>query len=142
MSTHGLRAGTFAYGSCSPGLVPPGPHPLLIVQTFPNGNCLVAYVTHSDDLYSVGLELHRSDVPSAYIEAGGPLDDPEDSETSVLGLVNTEGIRTVVPADITGPRRLQMGSATIRLSCLKPLDDPEWLPLRSRIRTALGLPDD
>lgn len=134
-----IPAGTFARASCAPGFRPPGPHPLLVIKSFLNGNCLVAYVTHSDDYYAKGISLRRREVPSAFREHGGPLTDPPGRETSVLGLLDHQGDRRLLDADIISPTHLRIGTDDVHLTYVKTLTAHEWEPLRRNIRRLLGV---
>lgn len=135
-----IPAGTLAWASCAPGFHPPGQHPVLVLKSFPNGNCLVVFVTHSDDLYQATIPLLRREIPSAFREHGGPLSDPPGAETSVLGLIDSQGCRRIVDADMVSPTQLRIGTADVYLTYIKQLPEAEWGPLRERIRRELGLP--
>ena len=131
-----IAAGTIAWASAAPGFRLPGPHPVLVVRSFPNGNVSVVFVTHSGDLMRVGLPLRRRDLPSAFRERGGPLTDAD----GVLGLIDHRGHQCILIAEPAGTDRLLVGATEIRLSHVVQLPATEWEPLRFRIRSALGLP--
>jgi hypothetical protein len=131
-----MRPGTIAWSSIAPGFQPPGPHPLLVVRSFPNVNLAVAFVTHSEDLLRIGLQLRRQELPSAFRDRGGPLTD----EAGVLALVDHRGNIRLAVAEPVGADRLQIGSAEVALTRIVQLPDGEWQPLRIRIRSALGVP--
>lgn len=126
--------GTIAWASAAPGFRPPGPHPLLIVQSFLNGNVGVAFVTHSADLLRIGLALRRRELPSAFVEHGGPLTD----EDGVLALVDDRGCARIAVAEPLGGNRLRIGISEVTLTRVVRLPDGEWQPLRLRIQAALG----
>ena len=130
-----IPPGTIGWASAAPGFNPPGPHPLLIVQAFPNDNVGVAFVTHSTDLLRVGLPLRRSELPSAFRESGGPLRD----EDGVLALVDDRGRTCIAVAEPVGANCLRIGTSEVTLTRVALLPDGEWQPLRLRIRAALGL---
>ena len=68
-----LRPGTMAWADIAPGLRLPGPHPVLILKTYPSGNCDIAFISHSDDLVSGRVPITRPMCPHAFRENGGPL---------------------------------------------------------------------
>ena len=127
-----ITAGTIAWASSAPGFQPPGPHALVVVLSYPNGNIGVAFVTHSNDLYRVGVRITRADCPSAFRERGGPLTD----EHGVLGLVDTYGDARVATATLVSADRIRIGSAEVVLSRIVKLPDVEWQTLRKQIRAA------
>ncbi len=129
-----ITAGTIAWASAAPGFRPPSPHPLLVLKSFPNGNCAIAFVTHSRDLLRASVPLLRSQVPSAFREFGGPLTD----EHSVVALIDDRGQKRVAIATVSASDRLMIGSSQVELTFLVRLPDPEWSPLRLKIIAALG----
>ncbi len=129
-----IPVGTIAWATMAPGFKPPGPHPVLVVQAFPNGNLGLAFITHSSDLLRVGLPLRRSDCPSAFRERGGPLSD----EDGVIALVDDRGCKRIAIATPIDSGCVRIGTIEVTLTRVVHLSDDVWLPLRLRIRTALG----
>jgi len=129
-----IPAGTIAWANCAPGFRPPGPHALVVVLVYPNGNMGVAFVTHASDLYRVGVRITRGDCPSAFRERGGPLSD----ENGVMGLLDTRGDSRVVTATPVARDRLRIGAVEVSLTRIVPLPDAEWQKLRERIHAAQG----
>ena len=129
-----ITAGTIAWASAAPGFRPPSPHPLLVLKTFPNGNCAIGFITHSRDLLRASVSLHRNELPSAFRERGGPLID----ERSVVALIDDRGQKRVAIATVSASDRLMIGSSLVQLTHIVRLPDPEWSPLRLKIITALG----
>ena len=127
-----ITAGTIAWASCAPGFQPPGPHALVVVLSYANGNIGVAFVTHSSDLYRVGVRVTRADCPSAFRERGGPLTD----EHGVLGLVDTHGDARVATATLVSADRIRIGTAEVVLTRIVKLPEAEWQALRKQIRAA------
>lgn len=135
MSGSVLPAGTIAWASAAPPFHPPGPHPIVILRAFANGNVLVGFVTHSADLLRVGVPLTRSDVPSAFRERGGPLTD----DRSVLALIDHRGRSLVAVGEALASDRIAIGHGLLHLSRVVQLPDAEWQAVRWRLRQALGL---
>lgn len=129
-----IAAGTIAWASSAPGFRPPSPHPLLVVKVFANGNCAIAFVTHSRDLLRTSVPLRRREVPSAFRERGGPLMD----EHSVVALVDDRGQKRIAIASTLAPDRLAIGTSQVQITHVIRLPDAEWLPLREQIVKALG----
>lgn len=132
-----IPTGTLAWASITPGFRPPGPHPMMVIQSYTNGNVGVAFVTHSGDLLRVGVPILRKDVPSAFRDRGGPLSD----DTGVLALVDDRGQRRIAIGEPLGNDQLRIGGSIILLTRMVHLPTPEWQPLRQRIRAALELPN-
>ncbi len=130
-----IRPGLMAMASAAPGFSPPGPHPLVVVLSYANGNVGLAFVTHSSDLLRTSVPLLRADLPTAFRDRGGPLTD----DHSVLALVDDRGHKRIVIAEPRAQDRLLIGASEIRLSHAVQLPTSEWDPLHRRIRIALGL---
>lgn len=107
---------------------------MLVLKSYPNGNCAIAFITHSRDLLRASVPLLRREVPSAFRERGGPLMD----EHCVVALIDDRGQKRVAIASVAGSDRLMVGSSPIQLTYMARLADPEWSPLRLKIITALG----
>lgn len=131
-----IRPGLIAMASAAPGFSPPTPHPLVVVLPYANGNVGLAFVTHSGDLLRASVPLRRAEVPTAFRDRGGPLTD----DHSVLALVDDRGQKRILVAEPLAKDRLRIGTTEIRLTHIVQLPPTEWEPLRTRIRSALGLP--
>ena len=129
-----IPAGTIAWANCAPGFHPPSPHALIVVLVYPNKNLGVAFITHSSDLYRVGVRVVRADCPNAFREHGGPLTD----ENGILGLIDSHGDSRVATATALAPDRLRIGTSDVVLTRVVQLPDPQWQALRVRIHVAQG----
>jgi hypothetical protein len=131
-----ITPGLIAMASAAPGFSPPGPHPLVVVLPYSNGNVGLAFVTHSRDLLRVSVPLRRAELPTAFRDQGGPLTD----DHSVLALVDDRGQKRILVAEPLAKDRLRIGTTEIRLTHIVQLSASEWEMLRARIRSALKLP--
>jgi hypothetical protein len=95
----------------------------------------VVFITHSDDLYRVGMPLKRAAVPSAFRNRGGPLTD----EHGIVGLIDDRGFKRILIAEAAGKDRIRVGTAFVDLTHIVRLPSCEWNPLLASIRAALGL---
>lgn len=129
-----IPVGTIAWASCAPSFRPPGPHALVVVRDYANGNVGVAFVTHATDLLRVGVRITRADCPSAFRNCGGPLTD----ERGLLAFVDDRNIPRVAIADPVARDRLRIGGIDVVLTHVVKLPSVEWQTLRKHIHTALG----
>lgn len=122
-----IRPGLVARADPGIGLTPPRPHPCIIIKVHPNGNAVMAYISHSADLYRKHAPLTRWMAPDAFAP-GGPLTD----DLGVIGLVGHDGIpaaHTVIP-HCDG---VLMGSAFVRLTRAVQLPPDQWQRVRDAI---------
>lgn len=124
-----IRPGLVARADPGIGLIPPRAHPCIIIKVHPNGNAVMAYISHSADLYLKHAPLTRWMAAAAFAP-DGPLTD----DLGVIGLVGLDGIPA---AHLVLPHRdgVMMGSAVVRLTRAVQLPPDQW----ERVRSAIAL---
>lgn len=115
-----------------PGFNPPGEHPVAIIAV-QNSVAQIAWITHHRDAYRLFIPLTASLIPSAFAGQNPPLTD----DTSVLGLIDHQGIAMIVTAAIRHDT-LFVGTAPVLIHRRRVLASGEFTTLLTLVRAGLA----
>lgn len=138
--------GTFALGDPSLEMFPDDPHPLVVLQVQEREAqgvtvtwVQIAWITHSDYLYSEKVSILDAWCPSARKARGGPLDK---KNAGVIGLRSTTGATRAMWCRVAGPTSLKHRPRTgqdkiVNLTCIVRLKEEEWSLIRDAINAEI-----